>query len=117
MSLDLPTTRRWLTAWYVTRPSMRPSVVSCVIPQRRRSNPSATHRTSLISTQIEMPSWTSPPARFVMEWGFAAGVVTSHDSYDEVGEKLTTETRRVLRKRGSALQLLVLSFQRRTRSF
>ena len=74
-----PTIRRWPIAWCVTQPSMRRSVVSCAIPQMRRSNPPATHRTSLISTPAEMPSWTSPPARFVMEWGFAAWGVTKQE--------------------------------------
>ena len=72
-----PTIRRWPIAWCVTQLSMCRSVASCAIPQTRRSNPPAIHRTLLTSTQVEMRSWTSPHARSAMELVFAAWGVTS----------------------------------------
>ena len=77
MPQELHTLRRWPTAWCVTRPSIRRSVVSYAIRLKLRSNPLATRRASLTSTQIEMPGWTNLLARFAMQQDSVAWAVTS----------------------------------------
>ena len=95
MPRDRPTIRRWPIVWCVTQPSMRRSAASCAIPQTPRSNLPAIPRTSLTSTQAEMPSWTSPRARSAMEWVFAAWGATSGQPYTTGTRKRTTEAQRV----------------------